>query len=449
MLVVETADFVDAANLVFHSVGKPSQTAVFGLSDALNGCGGMAGDDPAGRAWAQSYDPAAAAALVAGRDTVNACYNLAELFEFSALNYEAADAASSPGARAAIAAQTARLPGDAAISMTCSPPTATGVGAGAPTGWSIVEDLIGRVWPNGHQDRLRACAAAWRRAADAVTDAADMVWLASVRFILDQLPEADDIGTVCLAMRARMQRLGAVYNSLAEGCEEYARHLDVARSSVLDALGDLAWQTGLIEGVGFLASIVTAGAAQAPTQAIEAGRLAAIAARVRQLIEAFAVAVRLVQAKVAAVLDTARALSAELQAVLRMRAAAASVTAARRLPIVGRIGEQVAALRIATGFRGRILVGIENPKRFDPQLLEGMTMSRVRASIPKNWKREPTKSGGGEIFIDPERSNRRIRIMPGYGKGTRPEEVTWGPYVTVSQNSDKIKLPLAGNPTLR
>ena len=116
MLVVETEDFVDSANLVFHSVGAPLQAAVFGLSDALNGCGGMAGDDPAGRAWAQSYDPAAVAALAAGRDSVNACYNLAELFELSAANYEAADQASSPGARAAIAAQTARLPGDASIS---------------------------------------------------------------------------------------------------------------------------------------------------------------------------------------------------------------------------------------------------------------------------------------------------------------------------------------------
>jgi len=38
--------------------------------------------------------------------------------------------------------------------------------------------------------------------------------------------------------------------------------------------------------------------------------------------------------------------------------------------------------------------------------------------------------------------------MDGYRAGSRAEPVTAGPYVVVSQNGDRVKIPLAGNPTL-
>jgi hypothetical protein len=38
--------------------------------------------------------------------------------------------------------------------------------------------------------------------------------------------------------------------------------------------------------------------------------------------------------------------------------------------------------------------------------------------------------------------------MPGYAEGSRPDPLTTGPYVVVSQNGVTVKIPLAGNPTL-
>ncbi len=91
---------------------------------------------------------------------------------------------------------------------------------------------------------------------------------------------------------------------------------------------------------------------------------------------------------------------------------------------------------------------IPGPAFFDPHTLRGLTPAEVRASIPDNWTRVPAARGGGEIYVDPAHAGRRIRIMPGYPHGTRPNPMTWGPYVVVSQNGQRIKIPLAGNPTL-
>ena len=94
----------------------------------------------------------------------------------------------------------------------------------------------------------------------------------------------------------------------------------------------------------------------------------------------------------------------------------------------------------------RIKIG--GPHELDPQSLHGVDAEDLRASIPNDWPVRPTNSGGGLIYEDPANAGRQIRIMPGYPPGSRPDVVTTGPYVVVSQNGDPIKVPLAGNPTL-
>jgi hypothetical protein len=92
---------------------------------------------------------------------------------------------------------------------------------------------------------------------------------------------------------------------------------------------------------------------------------------------------------------------------------------------------------------------IGSPSEFDPQALRGLSVHHVRARIPDDWIRQPSTSGGGEVYSDPLHKGRRIRIMPGYPPGSRPGEVNWGPYAIVSQNGVKsAKIPLEGNPTL-
>ena len=52
-------------------------------------------------------------------------------------------------------------------------------------------------------------------------------------------------------------------------------------------------------------------------------------------------------------------------------------------------------------------------------------------------------------MIDPLNKGRQIRVMRGYPPGSRPDPITSGPYVVVSQLGRKaVKIPLEGNPTL-
>jgi hypothetical protein len=91
---------------------------------------------------------------------------------------------------------------------------------------------------------------------------------------------------------------------------------------------------------------------------------------------------------------------------------------------------------------------IGGPKDFDPEELRGSTPDDVRQRIPDDWVTRPSANGGGTVFSDPNNRGRQIRVMPGYPPGSRPDPLTWGPYVEVSQNGRTQKLPLAGNPTL-
>ncbi|GIF00649.1 polymorphic toxin-type HINT domain-containing protein [Paractinoplanes rishiriensis] len=89
-----------------------------------------------------------------------------------------------------------------------------------------------------------------------------------------------------------------------------------------------------------------------------------------------------------------------------------------------------------------------DPNAFDPNSLRGMSAAEIEAAIPDTWERVPSASGGGVVYKDPKNFGRQIRVMPGYTAGNRPDALTHGPYVQVSQNGAKAKVPLAGNPTL-
>ena len=64
-----------------------------------------------------------------------------------------------------------------------------------------------------------------------------------------------------------------------------------------------------------------------------------------------------------------------------------------------------------------------------------------------HWDVSPVRTGDGLRFSDPRIESRKIRIMDGY-PGNRPDELTHGPYVVVSQGHQAIKIPLEGNPLL-
>jgi hypothetical protein len=451
LIEVETLDFVAASRMLRLWVAEPLELAVRGLWGTLDGCAGMAGRDPGGGAWAASYDRAAAVALSATADAINGVDQLSSMFAQTARNYEAADIASTPATHRVMEASVATLPCVPGFVLpSCTPASALGGSGGGPSGWGLIEGLVGYVWPNGHQDHLHAAASAWRRSAAALAHAADDTVAASEHAVADGLPEADDIWTVCNGMSSHLRELSSVHAALGDACSELAHHIDRMHSEVIGELESLIeWSAG-IQAAGGLLSAVTFGLAEVPTQAVQAARLAKVAATVGAIIERFIGVARALAASVGALVDRAAVVSSRLRLILGAPLAVATTTVVGRVRMIREIGTEVGAIgRLEADSTHIAMRYVDNPRLFDPQALRGMKMDNVRAGIPKTWRMTPSRRGNGHVFEDPANRGRQIRLMPGYPVGSRPDLVSTGPYAVVSQlGKQPIKVPLEGNPSL-
>jgi hypothetical protein len=282
------ADGYVAASRTIGSVAATARSAADGLTSTLSGCAAMAGSDPAGVAWANEYDAAAESVLAATQDAVNAGYRLAALLEQTGFNYDLAESSSS-GMRAGVDGTSY----DAVPFQVTSPPRAAGPNAPSlPGGWSLVESAVGRVWPNGHQDRLRSAAVAWHSAACVLYDASHSVSDAVYAVAQQVAPEVDDAITVCNGVRDNLESLAGVYKALSNACDEYAAALDDAHSHAEHELISLLEWTAGIEGAGLFGALFTFGGSELAAQAAETTRIAATAARIAALLDRFSNLVR-------------------------------------------------------------------------------------------------------------------------------------------------------------
>ncbi len=348
VIQLETQDFVSAARRLELWAADPLELATTRLSNTLAESFAMAGSDPGGTSWAGSYDPAARSALYAGQDAINSVHRLAAMFAQTARNYAAADAASTAGVRRLVGEAVAALPDVGGYFLGACIPTAAGGSGERPSGWGLIEHAVGWVWPNGHQDRLRAAAQSWRASAAAFADAAGQVIDASGLAITDRLPEADDMWRVCEALAGQLREVGEVHAALADACEQLAEHLDHAHSEVVGELTSLIEWTAAIEVGGGLLSVVTFGAAEVVSQAAEAARIASTAARIGAIIERFTALARDLAQTVAAVTERADRVAGAMAGLLDARLSTAVVTSVRTLPGAGRIVElgSLARLRL-------------------------------------------------------------------------------------------------------
>jgi hypothetical protein len=137
---------------------------------------------------------------------------------------------------------------------------------------------------------------------------------------------------------------------------------------------------------------------------------------------------------------------------LRTLAEIAMVTPVGRLGKITKIDDAVDAIDDARDAQKlddvATSIKIGGPDELDPQSLRGVDPEDLRARIPDDWDATPSRSGNGVVYEDPAHKGRQIRIMPGYPAGSRPDPVNTGPYAVVSQNNGRVKIPLAGNPTL-
>lgn len=280
-----------AASAVGDRVGPALADAAGALNGTLAQCGGMAGSDPAGHAWAAAYDPAAADLASALADATNACFQLAAMLQASGYNYAAAEAASDPTRTIpAPSPSPSRASGpfgyswQAGIHFAPTPPPAAGGGVGAPHGWHLIASVIGYLWPNGHQDTLHAMSAAWQVTADNLAPALDGMSDATTIVRDHGGPEADQVMMVLADTYTHLSALQDTCHQLADACDDYAHHLDAAHHAIIAELEDLLTWTAAIEGAGGLFAVITAGISEALAQGGEATRIAISAGRIGPMI---------------------------------------------------------------------------------------------------------------------------------------------------------------------
>jgi hypothetical protein len=279
---VEPRVFDAASTVMGTTVAGQLTDALQTLSAALSGCGSMAGSDSAGTRWAGAYDPAAADAVSTAADLANASSTVAALLEQTGFNHGMAEAASDPNRTVPTPPDRTRY-GTTSVTA-AAPPSAAGGSDSPPSGWGLIEHLVGYAWPNGHQDRLRQAAAAWSAAAESLDFASDSVPEAIQAVASQSSPEVSDAVSVLTSLSQHIEDVAGVCRSLSDACSQYAGFLDTAHHDVEhELISLLEWTAGIEVGGGLLA-VVSFGASGAAAQAAEAARIAATASRVAAII---------------------------------------------------------------------------------------------------------------------------------------------------------------------
>ncbi len=313
--------FDTAARVFGEDVAGGVSAAVEVVLSALAPCAGMAGTDDSAQQWAPRYDAGARAAVTILDDLVEGGYRLAALLEQCAINYAGAEAACLPHQSAQQSqARWARM----RAARHRPPPPAAGFALPEPEGWSLLAHLIGRVWPDGHQDLLHTAADAWHAAAGTLHDLAPTLHHAIAAVADEQhAPEVADAVTVLTHYATTVAGVARQCAGLGDACESLAAALDHAHSAITHECIDFVNTTIAAEAAGGLLAAVTAGLAEAAAQAVVLRAGMAAAGAIRATIDTLGTAL----VGVAADLDTCAARLATLSTDLRPTLARTTVQA--------------------------------------------------------------------------------------------------------------------------
>jgi hypothetical protein len=428
---VECGGFDDAADAC-RTANQTAALLTESLAGKLAGCGGMAGNDATSADFAGSYDVAARAALGSLADLTHAFIGLGRLLSATGANHATAEAS----AAGRVLAYTGRGLDDTFVRVSPEPPPSS-VGAqepslGAVDRW-ILDQVEGFVWPGADVALLREAAHAWTRAASSVSALADHVDVAARLVERQHSPEVptalaclDDVRTLVADTAAELAAIGSA-------CEEHAVAAEEAHARTRALLAEVGQM--VVEGAAISVIIggLSGGLGGSAAAAAALARVRAQAPRFHALLAGLRSGVASGSARLRTSSDTLRGLRPRLD-----RYAKAVVRDER--------GE----MRVPGGWWGprytRVRRTIDDPELFDPGDVRGMDPTELRRML-EHWPATTVRSGDGVRFADPWSPGRQIRIMDGY-PGNRSDSLTHGPYVVVSQNGRKFKIPLEGNPLL-
>jgi len=263
------------------------------LGKALAGSGGMAGSDKAAKAFSDAYDPAAggvegsAGAMEAGAACMDAAGVFSNLLRTGHENWLNAD---SPNGQAG--SNSGPVPPEIAVGKVISIPRAYGGGDGSPGWWSVIAAYTqGEIWPNGHQDKLRAAATAWKNAASQIPNVTKHLTAATDALQTQQAPEITEATSAIGDLKGQLNTLADQFTALGNACDTYAQQIDDAHHNILSELKSLLGWTLGIETVAVIAGFFSFGTGAGAMQAVEEARLVVAGSRVAQTIRAFAAAV--------------------------------------------------------------------------------------------------------------------------------------------------------------
>lgn len=243
----------------------------------------MAGTDPAGRRWAESYD-AVATDAVRGFDALETALDrISAGLAVTGYNYAMADSLSAGRTGSPPGHEVSTIPSPA-----CStpPPSALG-GNGVPDvpGWDAVAGAIGDLWPNGDTSKLRVAQAGWSRAAQEL----DAIAFHDRPRVLDALSEARTpeietiLGTVS-GVFAGVCSLSQEAADIADACGQLADQIDAVRRETDVELAELVAEIGGAFVLGAVLTPITAGVSDALSAAAAGSRVWSAAHRILTLI---------------------------------------------------------------------------------------------------------------------------------------------------------------------
>lgn len=205
------------------------------LLNTLNRCGGMCGEDPAGIVLAHAVDKTTKALIEALTGVVNGTARIGDAVKASAANHDNADHGSnvdpSKGDPIAFPTQTPHVE--------VKYPSSREGGGGEFFLAKVIESVAGIMAPNGHPDKLRAAAGAWRVMAGGCHGVAGA--LAGPASVVDaqRIPEAGQIDASLDSITKALNASGETCTNLASSLGQYADHLDEVQRALRDLLSKL------------------------------------------------------------------------------------------------------------------------------------------------------------------------------------------------------------------
>lgn len=234
-----------ATGTTVNSEGDAAAAATQTLSSALSGAGALFGHDSAGIVFGQGYTQSGQALLDAAESAVNACRRVGFGVQMSASNYGKANAASTVGGGESPVPAPTEPPCFGGLTM----PPPMGGGVAAPLGWTLVEQFVGDVWPDGNPAQMHAAAAAWRAFGAAMGAAAGPVSATGTALGGQQIPESGKMVEAVGNIGSGLSDIAAQAQALASKVDEFAANVQATQEAVRDLLRQLS-PGGVLETIG-------------------------------------------------------------------------------------------------------------------------------------------------------------------------------------------------------